>query len=378
MSDDNKVELKLKPEGKPNVLVLGGVGFIGRNLVKYLVDNGLASNVRVADKSLPGASYFNDDHKKAFAEKNIVEFKQADLTKDDHIKRVFTAEHKWDYVINLCGETRFGLMEAEYKLKCLDSATKCSKYAKEQGVGKWVEVSTAQVYDPSKTASTEESKLKPWTLQAQYRRKAEEAVQSSGVPAVILRPGIVFGPGDLTGISPRLCVGAVYQKKNEKLKFMWEKTLRINSVHVDDLCRAIWTACTDLQAGSIYNVADDADLTQGSLCEMLEVLFGIKTGFVGNTMSSMAKLMLSTIAADANDDHVPTWTKLCAEHKVLNTPLSPYIDKELLYNNSLYVDGSKITRDSKFTYQNKTSLQTVKAQLESFIKQGVFPPVMKA
>jgi len=27
---------------KPNVLVLGGLGFIGRNFVEYLVDNNLA------------------------------------------------------------------------------------------------------------------------------------------------------------------------------------------------------------------------------------------------------------------------------------------------------------------------------------------------
>ena len=32
------------------VLILGGVGFIGRNLVKYIVDNKLATKIRVADK----------------------------------------------------------------------------------------------------------------------------------------------------------------------------------------------------------------------------------------------------------------------------------------------------------------------------------------
>lgn len=37
-------------EEKPRVLVLGGVGFIGRNLVKYLVENDLCSYIRVCDK----------------------------------------------------------------------------------------------------------------------------------------------------------------------------------------------------------------------------------------------------------------------------------------------------------------------------------------
>lgn len=36
------------------VLVLGGTGFIGRHLVKYLVDNDACAKIRVADKvSLP-------------------------------------------------------------------------------------------------------------------------------------------------------------------------------------------------------------------------------------------------------------------------------------------------------------------------------------
>ena len=35
---------------KPSVLVLGGVGFIGRHFVQYVMENGLASRVRIADK----------------------------------------------------------------------------------------------------------------------------------------------------------------------------------------------------------------------------------------------------------------------------------------------------------------------------------------
>jgi nucleoside-diphosphate-sugar epimerase len=36
--------------GKPSVVILGGLGFVGRNLLKYIVQNGLCSRVRVVDK----------------------------------------------------------------------------------------------------------------------------------------------------------------------------------------------------------------------------------------------------------------------------------------------------------------------------------------
>jgi len=64
---------------KPKVLVLGGVGFIGRNFVKYLVDNKLASYIRVVDKVLPQTAFLGAQHQEAFAAE-IVEFQQGNLT----------------------------------------------------------------------------------------------------------------------------------------------------------------------------------------------------------------------------------------------------------------------------------------------------------
>ena len=41
----------------PAVLILGGLGMVGRNLVAYLVENRLASTIRVADKQIPDLAY---------------------------------------------------------------------------------------------------------------------------------------------------------------------------------------------------------------------------------------------------------------------------------------------------------------------------------
>jgi nucleoside-diphosphate-sugar epimerase len=61
---------------KPNWLILGGVGFIGRNLVTHLVQNGLANKIRVADKVLPATAYLLPSQQAAFEQ---VDFKQANL-----------------------------------------------------------------------------------------------------------------------------------------------------------------------------------------------------------------------------------------------------------------------------------------------------------
>ena len=62
----------------PNVLILGGVGFIGRNFVTYLVENNLADSIRVADKIVPSIAYLSERVKKAFDDKRV-EFRQANL-----------------------------------------------------------------------------------------------------------------------------------------------------------------------------------------------------------------------------------------------------------------------------------------------------------
>lgn len=67
---------------KPKVLVLGGCGYIGRNLVQHLVENELASFVRVVDKVLPIMAYFHPSIESLF-ENPRVQFIQGDLTKYD-------------------------------------------------------------------------------------------------------------------------------------------------------------------------------------------------------------------------------------------------------------------------------------------------------
>jgi len=74
---------------KPNVLVLGGVGFIGRNFVQYLVDKQLAAKIRVVDKVLPSTAFLGQAHQEAF-NNGSVEYMQGNLTSAASIAKVFT------------------------------------------------------------------------------------------------------------------------------------------------------------------------------------------------------------------------------------------------------------------------------------------------
>lgn len=358
------------------VLVLGGVGFIGRNFVKYLVDNKLATKIRVVDKVLPATAYFSKGIQEAF-DNPIVEFKQGNLSNPAGIARHFENE-KWTYVVNLAGETKYGQTEEVYKEKVLDLSVNCAKEAAKHKVQRFVEVSHAQVYDSDKKASKEEAKTKPWTLLAKYKLKAEEEIkQISGLNYIIVRPAIVYGPGDISGVAPRLICGAVYTQLNEKMQFLWSGDLRINTVHVFDVCRALWLLCEKGKNGEIYNLADKNDTDQKAINQILESIFNIKTDFAGTALSQMAKLNLKSITEDVNDKHLKPWSDLCKQHGITNTPLTPYLDQELLYNNHLSVDGSKISDELGFKYEYpEMKEQYLRDSLNYFLEQQLFPSIV--
>ncbi|KAL3899587.1 MAG: hypothetical protein SGCHY_001934 [Lobulomycetales sp.] len=371
----------------PTVLVLGGVGFIGRNLVIYLVENKLADYIRVADKAMPETSYFNERAKAAFADP-CVDCRQANLANASVTEKIFTDGDKtWDIVFNLAAETKYGQTEEVYTEKVFGLSVTVAKEAVKRNVPVFVEFSTAQIYESDKKASSEDTKhVKPWTQIAKCKLKAEqELTKILGSKLIIMRPAIVYGPSDILGITPRLIVGAVYKQLKEEMKLLWTKDLRINTVHVNDVVRASWWAAAtksqgggraegDLNGPCVYNLADKTDTDQGKMNEFIRQIFGIDTGFQGTVLSSFAKMNLESVTEEVNDKHLQPWADACKEGSIQNTPLTPYLDKELLKDNALSVNGSKIETTLGFQYtvplMTKESLMEV---IDDFVSVGIWP-----
>lgn len=359
----------------PSVLVLGACGFIGRNFIQFLVDNELCGKIKAADSKIPSLGFFSPEHRAAI-DSDAVVFKQADLSREQHMARIFEDE-QFDYVFNLCGETRCSKDDAEYQKKVVNVADMVSTQCEAMGIQKWIEVSEGRVYYGDKKKKKENGKIDPWAKVASFRLQAEQVLQSKNIPVVILRPAYVYGIGDRTSLIPRVLCAATYKKTGETMKFLWKSKLAMNSVHVTDMCRAMWHAATTAEPGSTYNIVDNTDLTQGKFNKILGSIFNIKTGFFNTAYSYAAKAAMTTAAEYSNEKHVPVWSELCQEHEILNTPLSPFMDKELLFNNSLCLNGSAFIEDTGFEYSvPECTEETVREVIDQYINQGIFPPVV--
>lgn len=63
---------------KPSVLIIGGLGYIGRNLALYIHKNELASEVRLVDKVLPQLAWLAPEYAEACSQDK---FMQADASR---------------------------------------------------------------------------------------------------------------------------------------------------------------------------------------------------------------------------------------------------------------------------------------------------------
>ncbi|KAF9281047.1 hypothetical protein BKA57DRAFT_291575 [Linnemannia elongata] len=364
---------------KPTVLVLGGVGFIGRKFVAYLTEHDLASEIRVVDKVLPQTAYLN---KRCTAAFDQVEFMQGNLSSPASIEKAFNRADgsTFDYVINFAAETKFSQPNEIYEERIYRLSINCAKEAVKRNTKVFVQFSTGDIYESDGTASKEDSKTKPWNVMAQYKLKVDNELQEmAGLNLIILRPAVVYGIGAMGGLTPRLICGRVYQHLNQKMEFLWTKDLRINTVHVLDVAKAVWHTANwyvsnDKTGAWVFNLADENDTDQEAVNAHIRAIFGIETGFQGKVISQMAKLNMKGATEDINEMHLAPWSDILKAHSIKTSPLTPYLDQELLYNNAVSLDGTKICTTTGFVYDHpKLTEASLREIIVDFQDLGIWP-----
>ncbi|KAL4887725.1 hypothetical protein BJY04DRAFT_6166 [Aspergillus karnatakaensis] len=369
-------------DSKPSVLIVGGLGFIGRHLALYIHENQLASEVRLVDKVLPQLAWLAPEFEEACSKEKFV---QADASREQHFSRIFDRAdgQQFDYVFNCGGETRYSQPDDVYEVRSYNLSVALAREVARRGIRSFVECSTAHVYKAGSSPRKEGDKLEPWHKLAKWRMKAnEELMKISNLQYVALRLPNVYGPYESGWFAMGICLARIYADMQKDMELLYTKNLKTNTLHVNDAASALWKAAewrysapTDGSVPRLFNVVDHNDTRQGDIADALSEYFQIKSSFLGSLASQFAKLNMDDVVDDMNEMALQGWSDLIEEKGIARPgPISPFLEKDVLRDQDMSIDGTlfETTTGWKPT-KGRYNADSVREMVESYKRMGWWP-----
>jgi len=237
---------------KLNILVTGGAGYVGSELIPALIEDG--HNVKCLDRFFFGKEFLASKH-----------FDNLELIQDDI--RWFDSKilKNIDLVMDLAALSNdpVGDLNPEKTFEINHKGrVRVAKLSKENGVSQYILASSASIYGQQKDIVTEESDVNPLTAYSKANRKAELTALSlndENFTVSVLRFSSIYG------LSPRMRFdlavnGLVLDLFNTGKIIVYGKNNRRPFLHIKDAVRAyqnIILANKKLISGQIFNVGSD-------------------------------------------------------------------------------------------------------------------------
>ncbi len=234
------------PIADAKVLVTGGGGFLGGAIVRKLVDRG------VSVRSFSRSAY------PELADLGVEQV-QGDIADSRAVKDACEGIELVFHTAALPGV--WGDYDRFYRTNTL-GARLLIQACRETGVARLVHTSSPSVvFDGTDMEGVNESVPYPPRYHAHYARTkalAEQAVVEAartGLPAVILRPHLIWGPGD-RHLAPRIL------ERAESLRIVGPGDNRVDTIYIDNAADAHLSAAEALKSnpdlsGGIYFISQD-------------------------------------------------------------------------------------------------------------------------
>jgi nucleoside-diphosphate-sugar epimerase len=219
-------------------VIFGGLGFIGVFFAKYLLDNSLVDKVYMVDidpVDLKSSNFrkkvISDDHR-------IIVFK-GDVRQPNEI---YDVHSEIILIANFAAIHREpGHEDSEYFQTNLLGAENVCKFAENVACQNIIFTSSISPYGVSESVKDESTLPVPVTAYGSSKLAAEkihqiwQAKDANNRRLVIIRPGVVFGPGEGGNVS-RLIKAVIHRY----FFFMGNESTRKAGVYVKELCNAMW------------------------------------------------------------------------------------------------------------------------------------------
>lgn len=264
--------------GGRRTLVTGGLGFIGSNLVRRLVE--LGADVTVIDALVPGygGNLFNVEDVRDRIHLIVDDVRDAPA--------IEACVEGRDHVFNLVGQVSHtdSMSEPELDLEnnCRAPLAVLEACRRVNRAARVVYSSTRQIYGRPERMPVDESHpcrpvdvngIHKWTAE-QYHRLYDEVY---GIACVVLRLSNTFGPGVLVKHPRQGFIGWFLRKVVEggEIELMGDGTQLRDMNYVDDVVDALLlAAATPAARGQTYNLGAPAPVSLGDLARRMVEIAG--------------------------------------------------------------------------------------------------------
>lgn len=245
------------------ILISGGNGFLGRQLIAELQARGDEPRVLALE---------GEDTE--WLEARGVPVFRGDILDPPTLAAPF---RDVDAVFHLAAMLGVWRSMDEYHATNVTGTANVCRAAMEVGASRLVHISSAMVYDMAKgRPATEDDPLRPLdepycVSKAHGDVLVRSLVREHGLPAVVLRPGTLIGPGD------RLNFGRMAERvRAGKGTIIGRGTNAVPLVDVTDMVQALLLALESERAvGQAYNIGNDEPLTQAEYLTIIARELGV-------------------------------------------------------------------------------------------------------
>jgi dTDP-glucose 4,6-dehydratase len=256
------------------VVITGGCGFIGSNLIRWLLENRRDWRLINLDK----LTYAGNLENLAGIPTDRYQFVQGDITDRQTVEQVITKDV--DYVLHLAAESHVdrSILDAGPFIHTNVLGTQVLlDVSRSVGVKRYVQVSTDEVYGTLGATGlfTEETPLTPNSPYSASKASADLMVRSYhhtyGMDVVTTRCSNNYGAYQFPEKLIPLFVSNLMN--NQQVPVYGDGQQVRDWIHVEDHCRGIVAACEKGKSGEVYNFGGEAERTNMQLTRrLLEIL----------------------------------------------------------------------------------------------------------
>ena len=277
----------------PNIIVTGGLGFIGSNLISLLIRK--KYKVINIDKVTYSSNFYNT---KDFKKSKKYKFIKCDLNQKSRLKNIIKKYNPLA-IFNLAAETHVdrSIDGPENFIKSnilgvFNLLEVFKTYSKKNKKAKLIHISTDEVYgDVLKGRSNENYPYKPSSPYAASKASSDHLVSSYvrtyKIPAIVTNCSNNYGPKQHPEkLIPKLIYNIL---NNKSLPIYGDGQNSREWIFVDDHCEALFKVYQKGKVGEFYNIGSGKNLNNIQICKNLIKVAKKKIKFGSNVKIKFIK-----------------------------------------------------------------------------------------